>query len=42
VVFILAIPQAYAIQLQLLGSIWIIQLPADPARLYSRLQRAAR
>ena len=26
VVFILAIPQAYAIQLQLLGGIWIIQL----------------
>ena len=38
VAFILAIPQAYAIQLQLLGGIWIIQLlPADPARsLYAR------
>lgn len=37
VVFILAIPQAYAIQLQLLGGIWIIQLlPAILLGLYSR------
>ena len=43
VVFILAIPQAYAIQLQLLGGIWIIQLlPAAPARpLHARLQCAS-
>jgi SSS family solute:Na+ symporter len=37
VVFILAIPQTYAIQLQLLGGIWIIQLmPAVFLGLYSR------
>jgi SSS family solute:Na+ symporter len=37
VVFILAIPQAYAIQLQLLGGIWIIQLlPPVLLGLYSR------
>ncbi len=37
VVFILAIPQAYAIQLQLLGGIWIIQLlPAILLGLYTR------
>jgi SSS family solute:Na+ symporter len=37
VVFILAIPQAYAIQLQLLGGIWIIQLlPPILLGLYSR------
>ncbi len=37
VVFILAIPQAYAIQLQLLGGIWIIQLlPAILLGLYGR------
>ena len=37
VVFILAIPQAYAIQLQLLGGIWIIQLlPPMLLGLYSR------
>ena len=37
VVFILAIPQAYAIQLQLLGGIWIIQLlPAILLGLYAR------
>jgi SSS family solute:Na+ symporter len=37
VVFILAIPQAYAIQLQLLGGIWIIQLlPAIVLGLYAR------
>lgn len=37
VVFILAIPQAYAIQLQLLGGIWIIQLlPPILFGLYSR------
>lgn len=36
-VFILAIPQAYAIQLQLLGGIWIIQLlPAILLGLYAR------
>ena len=41
VVFILAIPQTYAIQLQLLGGIWIIQLlPAIVLGLYTRfLQR---
>jgi SSS family solute:Na+ symporter len=37
VAFILAIPQAYAIQLQLLGGIWIIQLlPPILLGLYSR------
>jgi len=37
VVFILALPQAYAIQLQLLGGIWIIQLlPAIVLGLYTR------
>ena len=37
VVFILAIPQAYAIQLQLLGGIWIIQLlPPVLLGLYTR------
>ena len=37
VVFILAIPQAYAIQLQLLGGIWIIQLlPPIVLGLYTR------
>ncbi len=37
VVFILALPQAYAIQLQLLGGIWIIQLlPAIVLGLYRR------
>ena len=37
VIFILAIPQAYAIQLQLLGGIWIIQLlPAILLGLYAR------
>ena len=37
VVFILAIPQAYAIQLQLLGGIWIIQLlPPLLLGLYTR------
>jgi SSS family solute:Na+ symporter len=37
VVFILALPQAYAIQLQLLGGIWIIQLlPALLLGLYAR------
>ncbi len=37
VVFILALPQAYAIQLQLLGGIWIIQLlPAIVLGLYMR------
>jgi SSS family solute:Na+ symporter len=37
VVFILAIPQAYAIQLQLLGGIWIIQLlPVILLGLYTR------
>jgi SSS family solute:Na+ symporter len=37
VVFILAIPQSYAIQLQLLGGIWIIQhLPANFLGLYAR------
>jgi SSS family solute:Na+ symporter len=37
VVFILAIPQTYAIQLQLLGGIWIIQLcPALLFGLYTR------
>jgi SSS family solute:Na+ symporter len=37
VVFILALPQAYAIQLQLLGGIWIIQLlPSILLGLYTR------
>ena len=37
VVFILAIPQQYAIQLQLLGGIWIIQLlPPILLGLYTR------
>ena len=37
VLFVLAIPQAYAIQLQLLGGIWIIQLlPAILLGLYTR------
>ena len=37
VVFILALPQAYAIQLQLLGGIWIIQLlPPILLGLYTR------
>jgi solute:Na+ symporter, SSS family len=37
VVFILALPQAYAIQLQLLGGIWIIQLlPSVLLGLYTR------
>jgi SSS family solute:Na+ symporter len=37
VVFVLAIPQAYAIQLQLLGGIWIIQLlPPILLGLYTR------
>jgi solute:Na+ symporter, SSS family len=37
VVFILAIPQSYAIQLQLLGGIWIIQLlPPILLGLYTR------
>ena len=37
VVFILALPQAYAIQLQLLGGIWIIQLlPAVLLGLYTK------
>jgi SSS family solute:Na+ symporter len=37
VVFILAIPQAFAIQLQLLGGIWIIQLlPPILLGLYTR------
>jgi SSS family solute:Na+ symporter len=37
VIFILAIPQAYAIQLQLLGGIWIIQLlPPVLLGLYTR------
>jgi SSS family solute:Na+ symporter len=37
VIFILAIPQAYAIQLQLLGGIWIIQLlPPILLGLYTR------
>jgi SSS family solute:Na+ symporter len=41
VVFILAIPQAYAIQLQLLGGIWIIQLlPAILLGLYTRSSNA--
>jgi SSS family solute:Na+ symporter len=41
VVFILAIPQAYAIQLQLLGGIWIIQLlPAILLGLYTRFSSA--
>jgi SSS family solute:Na+ symporter len=42
VVFILAIPQAYAIQLQLLGGIWIIQLlPPILLGLYTRAFNAA-
>jgi len=37
VIFILALPQAYAIQLQLLGGIWIIQLlPAVLLGLYTK------
>ena len=41
VVFILAIPQAYAIQLQLLGGIWIIQLlPPVLLGLYTRASNA--
>ncbi|HEU0018102.1 MAG TPA: sodium:solute symporter [Methyloceanibacter sp.] len=41
VVFILAIPQAYAIQLQLLGGIWIIQLlPAILLGLYASSSNA--
>jgi SSS family solute:Na+ symporter len=37
VLFILAIPQAYAVQLQLLGGIWIIQLlPVIVLGLYTR------
>jgi SSS family solute:Na+ symporter len=37
VVFILALPQTYAVQLQLLGGIWIIQLlPAILLGLYTR------
>ena len=42
VVFILAIPQAFAIQLQLLGGIWIIQLlPPILLGLYTRSFNAA-
>jgi SSS family solute:Na+ symporter len=42
VVFILAIPQSYAIQLQLLGGIWIIQLlPPILIGLYARHFNAA-
>jgi SSS family solute:Na+ symporter len=38
VLFVLALPQAYAIQLQLLGGIWIIQLlPAILFGLYTRI-----
>jgi SSS family solute:Na+ symporter len=41
VVFVLALPQAYAIQLQLLGGIWIIQLlPAILLGLYWRSSNA--
>jgi solute:Na+ symporter, SSS family len=41
VVFILALPQAYAIQLQLLGGIWIIQLlPPILLGLYTRASSA--
>ena len=41
VIFILAIPQAYAIQLQLLGGIWIIQLlPPVLLGLYTRASNA--
>jgi solute:Na+ symporter, SSS family len=41
VVFILALPQAYAIQLQLLGGIWIIQLlPPILLGLYTRSRSA--
>ncbi|MGB6428702.1 MAG: sodium:solute symporter, partial [Methyloceanibacter sp.] len=41
VVFILAIPHSYAIQLQLLGGIWIIQLlPAIVLGLYTRSANA--
>ncbi len=41
VAFILAIPQAYAIQLQLLGGIWIIQLlPPVLLGLYTRASNA--
>jgi SSS family solute:Na+ symporter len=42
VVFILALPQAYAIQLQLLGGIWIIQLlPSILLGLYTRSRNAS-
>jgi SSS family solute:Na+ symporter len=42
VVFILALPQAYAIQLQLLGGIWIIQLlPPIVLGLYTRSVNAS-
>ncbi len=42
VVFILALPQAYAIQLQLLGGIWIIQLlPPILLGLYARNVKAS-
>jgi solute:Na+ symporter, SSS family len=42
VVFILALPQDYAIQLQLLGGIWIIQLlPAILLGLYTRWRNAS-
>ena len=42
VVFILALPQAYAIQLQLLGGIWIIQLlPAVLLGLYTKVVQCA-
>ena len=43
VAFVLALPQAYAIQLQLLGGIWIIQLlPAILLGLYTRWCNAKR
>ena len=42
VAFILAIPQAFAIQLQLLGGVWIIQLlPPILLGLYTRAFNAA-
>jgi len=42
VVFILALPQVYAIQLQLLGGIWIIQLlPTILLGLYTRWRNAS-
>jgi solute:Na+ symporter, SSS family len=42
VVFILALPQDYAIQLQLLGGIWIIQLlPTILLGLYTRWRNAS-